>query len=193
MFSDKRTTVFISGSAYEYGNFGEAGKFFIRDLSRALIKIDFKIVSGFGLGVGNHVIDGALDEVYLGKKAKITDHLQVFPFPSTDQPEVIKSCYRSDIVSQAGVVVFVFGNKLEEIEVREADGMWKEFEIARANNALLIPVGASGYMSKKIWENVIGSFDDYFETREKFESYRQLGDPSLCPEQLINVILRIAQ
>ena len=193
MFSDKRTTVFISGSAYEYGNFGEAGKFFIRDLSRALIKIDFKIVSGFGLGVGSHVIDGALDEVYLGKKTKITDHLQVFPFPSTDHPEVIKSYYRSDIVSQAGVAVFVFGNKLEDIEVKEADGMWKEFEIARSNNALLIPVGASGYISKKIWKNVIDNFDDYFETREKFELYGQLGNPSLHPEQLIDVILQIVQ
>src|SRR5260221_11925468 len=99
MFSDKRKTAFISGSAYEYGNFGEAGKFFIRDLSRALIKINFKLVSGFGLGVGCHVIDGALDEVYLEKKAKISDHLQVFPFPSIDHPETIKSNYRVDMFS----------------------------------------------------------------------------------------------
>ncbi len=193
MFADKQKTVFISGSAYEYGNFGEAGKFFIRDLSRSLIKLDFKIISGFGLGVGNHVIDGALDEVYLEKKERITDYLQVFPFPSTDHPETIKSNYRSDMVSQAGVVIFVFGNKLEEIEVREADGMWKEFEIARSNNALLIPVGASGYASQKLWRQVLEKFDDYFETRQKYELYQQLGDSSLHPEQLIKIILQIAQ
>jgi len=34
------------------------------------------------------------------------------------------------MISRAGVVIFVFGNKLEDIEVKEADGMWKEFEIA---------------------------------------------------------------
>ena len=32
MLCDKKKTVFISGSAYEYGRFGDAGKFFIRDL-----------------------------------------------------------------------------------------------------------------------------------------------------------------
>lgn len=193
MLSDKRKTAFISGSAYEYGIFGDTGTTFIRDLSRALLKNSFKIVSGFGLGVGNHIIDGALDEIYLGKKEKIMDHLQVFPFPSFNYPETIKSSYRNDMLSQAGVAIFVFGNKLEEIEVREADGMWKEFEIAHSYGALLIPVGASGYTSQKLWKRVMDNFDDYFETRERFEPYLQLGNPSLCPEQLINLIIEIAQ
>lgn len=193
MLSDKRKTAFISGSAYEYGIFGETGKTFIRDLSRALVKNGFRIISGFGLGVGNHILDGALEEVYLGKKERITDHLQVLPFPSAGHPEMITTSYRNDMISRAGVVIFVFGNKLEDIEVKEADGMWKEFEIARSNKAVLIPVGASGYASEKLWKKIIERFDDYFETREKFERYLQLGNPFLQPEQLINLIIEIAE
>ena len=193
MLSDRKTTAFISGSAYEYGIFGDSGSSFIRDLSRSLLRNDFKIVSGYGLGVGAHVVDGALDEVYLEKKANITDHLQVFPFPPIDSPEPIMSRYRTDVVSRAGIAIFVFGNKLEDISIKEADGMWKEFEIARFNNSLLIPVGASGYTSERIWNQVVHQFDDYFEEREKFALYEQLGDRSIHPNQLIDIILQIAQ
>jgi hypothetical protein len=43
---DKRKNVFISGSAYEYGRFGEEnGRDFIRDLSKTLLKNGFKIIA----------------------------------------------------------------------------------------------------------------------------------------------------
>src|ERR1700760_4959997 len=150
---DKRRTVFISGSAYEYGRFGEAGKTFIRELSKTLMKNDFRIITGFGSGVGNHVIEGALYEVYLGKKQRVTDQLRIFPFPNNSySSENIRKNYRDDMISQAGVAIFLFGNKLEDITIREADGMLQEFEIARSYNALPIPVGASGYIAEKIWK-----------------------------------------
>ena len=193
MLSTRRRTVFISGSAYEYGRFGDTGKGFIQDLSKALLKNEFKLISGFGSGVGNYVVDAALEEVYQEKKENITNHLQVFPFPSAGRPETIKTNYRVDLISQAGVAIFVFGNKLEEIAVREADGMLEEFEIAKAYNALLIPVGASGYASEKLWRSLIDNFDSYFETREKFQLYLRLGDPYLDTAALIATIIEIAR
>lgn len=188
----KRKTIFISGSAYEYGRFGDMGKGFIRDLSKALLKNDFKIVSGFGLGVGPYIVEGALDEIYMKRKEKITDRLQIFPFPPGGDSDAVKSSYRDNMISQAGTALFIFGNKLEDICIKESDGMLKEFEIARSNNALLIPVGASGYASEKLWKRVIEKYDDYFETREKYELYEQLGNPSIDPETLIDTIIRIA-
>jgi hypothetical protein len=187
-----KKSVFISGSAYEYGSFGEAGKTFIRGLSKALVKNDFKIFSGFGLGVGHYVIDGALDEIYLEKKEKLTDHIWVFPFPSLDQPEIIRQHYRHDMISQADTAIFLFGNKLEDIAVREADGMMMEFEIACHYHSLLIPVGASGYAAEKLWKRVMGQYNNYFDNRDKFKLYERLGDSSLLPEELIELILQIA-
>jgi hypothetical protein len=192
MSPNKKKTVFISGSAYEYGRFGSAGKFFIRDLSKALLKNDFKIVSGFGLGVGPHVVEGALDGIYKGKKERIADQLQLFPFPPESHSEKTMDSYRDDMISRAGIAVFVFGNKLEDISVKEADGLLKEFEIAKSYKIVLIPVGASGYASEKLWKRVVRDYDDYFETRDKFNLYEQLGDRSTDPETLIDLVIRAA-
>ena len=193
MFLNKRKTVFISGSAYEYGRLGDDGKDFIRNLSRTLLRNDFKIISGFGSGVGNYVLEGALNEIYLEQKTRITDQLRVYPFPVLSELESVHLNYRDDMISQAGTVIFLFGNKLEDIAVREADGMRKEFEIARSHNALLIPVGASGYISEQLWKDVVERFDDYFDNREKFELYERLGNPAAQPAELIDAILQIAQ
>jgi len=192
MHLDKAKTIFISGSAYEYGKFGEIGKPFIKHLSKALLKNDFKIVSGFGLGVGSHVVDGAIDEIHLKRKEQITDHLQCFPFPHENKSKTTMSAYRSNMISRAGAVLFIFGNKLEDISIKEADGVLEEFEIARSNKAMLIPVGASGYVAEKLWKRVVEEYDDYFETRDKFDLVEQLGNPSTAPETLIDLIIRIA-
>jgi hypothetical protein len=192
MAVDKKKTIFISGSAYEYGRLGSAGKFFIKDLSRALVKNDFNIVSGYGLGVGTHVVDGALEEIYNRKKERISDRLQVFPFSSEPQPEKVNYAYRDDMISRAGAAIFLFGNKLKDISVKEADGLLKEFEIARSHKLVLIPVGASGYASEKLWKRVIENYDDHFGTREKFDLFEQLGDPSTDPETLIDLVIRAA-
>lgn len=194
MQTNRRKTVFISGSAYEYGKFGDEGRDFIRDLTRTLVRNGFRIISGFGLGVGNYVVEGALHEIYVNAERKMTDQLRIFPFPTrTDLLENVQMNYRDDVISQAGTAIFLFGNKLEDISIRDADGMETEFEIARSHNALLIPVGASGYMSERLWRQLLGKYDDYFDNREKYHWYQKLGSPEARPGELIETILRIAE
>jgi|GEM_PF-1179971 len=192
MLFNKRRTVFISGSAYEYGRFGDSGKAFIRDLTKKLLRNNFKIISGYGLGIGSIVIESALDEVYNVKQECIHDHLHVYPFPASAHSDTIKECYRNDMIAQADVAIFVFGNKLEDIAIREADGMIQEFQIAHSHGVLLIPVGASGYVSERLWADVIARFDEYFDSREKFELYLALGAPNTRNDRLIDLILQIA-
>jgi len=95
-------------------------------------------------------------------------------------------------MARTDTVLFVFGNKLEDISVQESRGMLKEFEIACANNAMVIPVGASGYIAQKLWEMVFEKYDDYFENREKYTFFEQLGDPSTDGGTLVDLIIRIA-
>ena len=188
----KQKSVFISGSAYEYGRFGEDGIDFIRELSAALLKSGFRIISGFGAGVGNFVVEGALQEIYTKREQKLTEHLQVYPFPlQTKLLTDIQENYRNDMIALAGTAIFLFGNKLEDIAIREADGMRTEFEIARSQNALLIPVGASGYISQQLWQDMLDSYDEYFSTREKLPLFEQLGNPEAKPQDLIATILQI--
>ena len=193
MDGNTRKSVFISGSAYEYGSFGDEGRDFIRKLSKTLLKNGFTIISGFGYGVGNYVVEGALEEMYLGQDEQMADRLKVYPFPA-HAPLVgrIQECYRKDMIARAETAIFLFGNKLEDISVREADGMIREFEIARSRKARLIAVGASGYVSAKLWRDVVNSYDDYFETRENFGLYERLGDTATPPQELIDTIVELA-
>lgn len=142
--------------------------------------------------MGAHVVEGALEEIYLEKKEKITDELELFPFPVGCSSEPVRHSYRSHMLSRADTVLFIFGNKLEDIAIKEADGMLKEFEIAAANKARLIPVGASGYAAEKLWKRVVENYDDYFLTREKYDLFTRLGAPPVHPQALINQIIEIA-
>jgi hypothetical protein len=193
MYGNKRKTVFISGSAYEYGSLGDHGRGFIKELSKTLLKNGFTIINGFGFGVGNYVVEGALEELYLGQGERMVDRLKVYPFPAQAALiEQIQECYRDDMIAQAETAIFLFGNKLEDISVRHANGMIREFEIARSRKARLIAVGASGYVSAKLWREVVNSYDEYFETREHFALYERLGDAAAPPQQLIDTIVAIA-
>jgi len=70
--------------------------------------------------------------------------------------------------------------------------MRKEFEIARTHGTLVIPVGVSGYMSAKLWKDLIDHFDDYFSDRSTFDWYIRLGNPDAAPADWIDAILMIA-
>ena len=194
MLFDKGRTVFISGSAYEYGRFGSAGRSFVRNLTASLLKHDYTLISGFGLGIGDSVVDAALHEVYHEKEDRdVSNYLRVYPFGAYVHAGTVKTCYRKDMISQADIAIFIFGNKLQDIAIREAEGMIEEFQIARANQALLIPVGASGYIAEKLWKEMMDDFDAYFETREKFALYEELGEPYTRHDRLIELILQIAR
>ncbi|WP_421870151.1 SIR2 family protein [Marinoscillum sp.] len=185
----KRKTIYISGSAHEYGGWDSStAESFISSLSKKLIESDYKIVSGFGLGVGSFVINGVLEEIYLNKKENLEDQLLLRPFPQGKKGKELWPTYRKDMISYAGVSLFVFGNKLENNELVVADGVRKEFEIAKQQNVLLIPVGATGSMAKKLYDEISTDFEKYFELGVKSD-FEKLGDSSLTPEDLIESIL----
>ena len=159
--------IFISGSACSYEPLKENdAKAFITQLSKKLIKLDNKIVSGFGLGVGSYVISGALEEIYMNQKKANNNELILRPFPqdiigNIDRKELYKK-YREDMISLTGVSIFLFGNKLEHSQVVDADGVYYEFEISEKRGNIIVPVGATGYMAKKIWSNVNDNFEKFY-------------------------------
>ncbi|MES2396329.1 MAG: SIR2 family protein [Bacteroidota bacterium] len=186
----KRRTIYISGSAYDYNKWDSlTGEQFISSLSKSLIQSNFKIVSGFGLGVGSFVINGVLEEIYLNKKENIDDQLLLRPFPQGERGQEQWPAYRKDMISYAGISIFIFGNKLKDNNVVLADGVKKEFEIAKAQNLLLIPVGASGSMAKEIYNEVLADFTTFFGSNDHLDSFKALGDETASPEQLIKSIL----
>lgn len=187
----KQKTVFISGSAVEYGNFGDQGKNFIKRLAGELICQGYKIVSGFGSGVGQFVIEGALNEICYNKREQLTDQLQLFPFPMGEGLEALKQTYRETMIKHAGVSLFIFGNKIEDGALINAPGVIEEFEIAKRNRLLVVPIGATGYAAQSLWETLLAENDGSPEMKTFYDQLAVLGDASLSQEELIKQTLKI--
>ena len=175
-----KNTIFISGSISDYNENWSQEKVnqFCYNLSRSLVSKNYKIISGFGLGVGSSVINGALDEIYKTKYRHVSEHLGLFPFPQHDDGE--KSLAkrwtenREQMISEAGICIFIFGNKLVNGEVVLASGMMEEFRIAKERGKVIIPIGSTGFAAKEIFDEMKESGDysyinDYWNDLENEE------------------------
>ncbi|MDF9333711.1 hypothetical protein OH690_05040 [Escherichia coli] len=91
---------------------------FIHTLAYEIIKNNYRIVNGFGWGVGSSVINGALDAIYSRPDKLSEEQLIVRPFPQTvskgkDIQELWEE-YRQRMIPLGGIALFIFGNKQEE-------------------------------------------------------------------------------
>lgn len=193
----KSKSVLISGAAHEWGQDWQAARAptLIRGLGKTLIDKGYRIVSGFGYGVGSAVITGALERIYSTKRSRVDDQLVLRPFPQeavadTSWPELLKR-YRSDLADYAGAAIFLFGNKLRDGQVVLSDGVAQEFEIAREKGLALIPIGATGFMAKQLWDKVMADPAAYYprDTGKYKELLGILGDPKAEPQALIDAVL----
>lgn len=193
----KRNNIFISGSADDYGDWGkEKIEELAREISKSLVKNDFRITSGFGLGIGSSVINGALDEIYLSKYKHIDEYLCLRPFPQgikdAQMRQAIFEKYRKDMISDTGIAIFLCGNKKDpndSSKIIDAPGCWDEFRIARDNNNVIIPIGSTGFMAKKIFDEVRTNIDKY----QYLEEYIGILETSTDVETLVETVVTIAK
>ncbi|WP_455542935.1 SIR2 family protein [Intestinibacter sp.] len=192
--------IFISGSANEYGKIGKDEALnFIHKLSKRLIEKNYNIISGFGLGVGSAVITGALEQIYMERKYINGSQLLLRPFPQgiVDDKTLVAMWdkYRNDMISRAGISIFLFGNKLDknkDISIL-ADGVRLEFEIAKKRNNVLVPIGATGYMAEQLWEEVYNNLEEYYPNADDKlkDLFLSLNEYTDCDTLIDNIVLFI--
>lgn len=194
--SFRKNSIFISGSAEDYCVMPEdTAKELLHGLSNELVKRDYRIISGFGLGVGSYVINGALDGLQSEKKNKIENNLVLRPFPQKQSggkslPE-LWNFYRRNMISEAGIAIFLFGNKRVDGKIVNADGVRNEFEIAKSMGVNVIPVGVTGFQARVLWEEVMNDFPKYYPDEQVFKPLFEILGSSLMANEIINTILRI--
>jgi DNA-directed RNA polymerase subunit E'/Rpb7 len=187
----KRRNIFISGAASSYLPYTEEdAKDLIHSLSYKLAEKHYKIVSGYGLGIGGIVINGALDYKLNSKYRNLDDLLILRPFPQVQSGNKtiaeIWTDYRNDMLSKAGIAIFVFGNKKVGEDIVNSNGMEEEFEICLQNNVIPIPIGATGYISKLLWDKVINNLQTYYPNNvELHNSIKELGKNNSTKDELI--------
>ena len=184
--------VFISGSAADFAPLGK-DKFnqLCCLLGAELIRHDFNIISGFGLGVGDMVIVGAMQSLHRNDD----ERLQLWPFPQTvptgtDRATLWRQ-YRERMIANAGACIVLAGNKLVDGAVVLAGGVRQEVEIARSQNKAIIPVGATGHVARELWEQCTAKPSDFLGDVNVAAQVAVLGDPTATVDALAKAIIEI--
>ena len=195
----RKKTVFISGSAEEFGNWSrQEGQAFVHMLAAGLVREGFRVVNGFGWGIGSAVINGALEAIYANPEKLSEDQLVMRPFPQfASSPQDLQQLweqYRQRMISLAGIAIFVFGNKPSDGTVIEANGVIREFEIAVQKGVVAIPVGATGYASKTIYETVIDIPEEHYKGIEwVVPLLGELADTETSHAELVQKLVQLVK
>jgi|GEM_PF-6910053 len=164
---------------------------FAAELSMALQESGYRIVTGYGREIGQAVVAGALSNISMHENSYIAlqEKIVTMPFPRLQDCnyyglnyDLFKTKYREIMCREANYVISVFGVKSENKnnEAVEADGVEQEVDLAHSMRKLIIPVGATEFTSRKIWEKVKKELDMYYpikvETNIDIDKKRELRD-----------------
>jgi len=190
----KKKTVFISGSAETYEPHNKNNAIgFIHNLSKVIIENDYRIVNGFGWGIGSSVINGALETIHNNPNKYSESQLILKPFPQFETGsknlKELWADYREKMISKCGISIFVFGNKLVEDKISEANGVISEFEIAHNNGCICIPIGLTKYTSASIFEIISKEPKKYYENPKiMMPILEELNDEKTTFTQAIKIV-----
>ncbi len=186
-------SIFISGSIEEPENNWNTNSInnFCYNLSKKIVEKDWKILSGFGLGIGSNIINGALETIYEKKFKNLNDYLSLHPFPqiapqNKTLPEQWTE-YRENIISESGICIFIFGNKEQDGEIVSAHGMMEEYTIAKKMNKLIIPVGGTGGTSKQIYDDMYKQKKDYLYLSKYWDALNT-DNPNDLQKTILHII-----
>jgi hypothetical protein len=192
-----RSNIFISGAAKVYDPRTEKDALsFVHKLSYKIASKGYKIVSGIAYGIGGAVVNGVTEYVFSTKYRHLDDSIVLRPFPMVETGTKGKAErnleYRNEMLSHAGLAIFIFGNKANDSGGwKLSNGMVEEFEIARKQGVVPIPVGATGYVAEQFWNQVMASPKDYYpDNADLLHAIKRIGDTSLSDDELITEILK---
>jgi hypothetical protein len=188
-----RRSVCVSGSAHEFDpEFDEQRmRDFCMHLGELLVERDQRLVSGFGLNIGDSVIKGAVLKLHTVPKG-FDDHIALRPFPRVFPPDVDEDrfldAYRRAMIAESGFTVFIAGTSRSS---PISAGVMDEYRIARALNKVPIPIGATGFAAHAIWSDLRAERESIYDGRVSAELYDRLNDRSLTNEQLLLALFEV--
>jgi len=190
--AQKRKTIFISGAAEDYSPYSQQEvEQFVSSLSQEILKLGYRIVTGFGLGIGSSVISGSI-KYLMERRLKIDEnYLLLRPFPQNKEGKELWSAWRENMISYAGISIFMFGNKLENGTILLSNGMEEEFDISKKNGNILIPVASTGYMAKQLWENKLNRVcDENIKTEMQILSQKD-SELDLLKTNILSILRKV--
>jgi len=189
--------VFVSGSSRGLNvESQETFDFLCRHLGAELISNGFNVISGFGRGVATQVMLGASEKL----KRNDDQRLRVMPFPRaeeltpTSDHNRVKTKHREKLISRAGVCVVLAGVRGEtDAAPSYSEGVREEVRIAKRMNKVIIPIGATDWVAREVWEEVRGAPREYYGDVDVTAQLEVLGNKEAGPVAWVQAVLQIAQ
>jgi hypothetical protein len=186
--------IFVSGSANEFGDFGpDRMRDLTMQLGERLILKKYKLITGMGLNIGDSVVKGALLQLHKEGNLALEKHLMLRPFPRSlalEEDEDAFKRYRAEMISKSGCSIFICGNSRKH---KESAGVLEEFQIALRLKKIPIPLGATGFAARKIWEWLLPDIDSIYSGKVSAEMFHRLNDPNLTNSELLDAVFDIVE
>ncbi len=191
--------VFVSGSLAEDGLPPEES-IYVRAIARVVGRVvadsGKRLVSGYGLGIGDHVLSGMLSAGWLEASSNLDKRITVRPFPRTVPSDVDAGAfnrrYREDLIALAGACVVICGirAKRDGAGYDNAPGVMQEVEIARSLGRVILPIGATYGAASEIWK-AMASRPDELDARIPRPAFAALGTEKADPQEIGKALLAI--
>jgi hypothetical protein len=189
------SSIFVSGSAHDIGSYSMDRLLDLcMLLGERIIEKDLRLISGMGLNVGDSVVKGALLKLYEKGNVGIEKKLTIRPFPRNlpqgMNEDEFNLKYRMDMISKCGIAIFIAGTSRSH---NESAGVLQEFEITNKLNKIPIPIGATGFAARKIWESMECDLDTYYAGKVSPKTFAKLNDPNINNNQLLDAVFEIIE
>ena len=164
-------------------------------LGKLIGESGLSLVSGAGLLVGSATISGFMSALRNSGGWDLERRLIVRPFPqpitgkAPDQEQWAD--LRKELVRLSGIVIFVGGMKIVDGKFVIADGVMKEYHLAKDSHSFLLPIGATGGAAKSICEQLIESdlpSSGENAVRPTDKELKLLNDPDVNRDQIVDIV-----
>lgn len=178
--------VFISGS---FINLNDDDDKFANELSKELtyrLLSKYQIYSGMGYKLGNYISGYGLNYLSEEHFANVEHHLIMRPFAEHISEQQIHN-HRENLIDQCRFVIFLFGDSRRRNEEHNSIGVWNEYQIAKKTRKVIIPIGSSGFESRKIYDDVSNNIIRF----PYLEKYIDVLGRSRDAKQITDVVMKI--
>lgn len=186
----RKRQVYFSGS---FRSISKEEQDFVTGLSEKLttmlLEYGFKICSGMGRRLGDLIAGSSLrwlvENNHIVSKSLVLRPDKYYQHGADGKPNDITQRMREYAQHDSGIAVFICGQEKEEASGSE--GTYQEFEIAKENNLKIIPIGATGYEARKIWQEVKNNITQY----GYLEKYIDKLNNEANPDELASIVVQI--
>ena len=189
--------IFISGSfdtvSEEENRFADVLSY---ELVHHLYDNNFRISTGVGKRLGTFVTGYAHQYLAEHSITNTSRFLSMRPFPfHLDLDEKDKIRYRKIMQADCSAVIFLFGQSSsavleggKETGGHYSRGVYMEYELARNSGLAVIPVGATGYEAKIIWDEINSKINEYYYLSKKMDKLLTEHDPKRLAEIVLSIL-----